>query len=297
MSAGTRDVVINLDLEHRFCKKESKKRTDQDSLSLQEVQDSLLDILETVDRICRAKNLQYFLSGGTLLGAVRHKGFIPWDDDIDIMMPRPDYERLFDLASDGWLDDRYRLISVKNGLSIIPYAKVIDSKIRIEEDLNIFSDHLWIDIFPLDAVPEDEIRCTKLLEKEHKLRDIFALSAASLGTGKSKTRAFLKIPAVILLKALLAAAGNDYFSRKILSYCHPELYAESKYVASLSWCCGPQERMEKGALYPAIEVDFSGRRFFIPANRYAYLKNMFGDYRKLPDPKDRMTHRYKAYYE
>ena len=264
-------------------------------LSLFEIQDSLLNILKAVDTWCVQHDIQYFLSGGTLLGAIRHKGFIPWDDDIDIMMPRPDYDRFFEAAQDGWLDDRYRIISYNNGQSLIPFAKVIDTGICVEEEIHALDNYLWIDVFPLDAVPENKAACNALLMKAHRLKKTFARASAPIGKGASKTRAVIKLPVVVFYHIKLAVLGRDYYTKKIMRLCRPELYCSSSYIASLCWCCGPQERMRKEDLYPAVRTPFCDTAFWIAHNWENYLDNMFIDYRQMPAEDKRTGHRFKAY--
>ena len=111
-------------------------------LSFREVQLTELEILLFFDKLCKQHNLKYYLTGGTLLGAIRHKGFIPWDDDIDVCMPREEYEKLLniDLNSTRYVLQNYRLGNLKRAIS-----KIVDVKTHttgfLEEDV-----HLWIDI-------------------------------------------------------------------------------------------------------------------------------------------------------
>ena len=133
-----------------------------EKLSLQQLQDLEYGILCTVADCCEDNGIRYGLCGGTLLGAVRHGGFIPWDDDIDIVMPRPDYEKFLKIADK--LPQRYRVSSPNNDIdNFHAYGKVYDMNTKMIEfpegkRINI---HVYIDIFPIDGLPEDEIKREK----------------------------------------------------------------------------------------------------------------------------------------
>lgn len=125
-------------------------------LTEDELKQGLLEILCEFDSVCRKLGLRYSLYAGTLLGAVRHQGFIPWDDDIDVMMPRPDYERL--LTSEEAFSSPFELAFSGKGGYMYPFAKLFDLRIRAQEQSleGIYSENLWIDIFPVDGLASKE---------------------------------------------------------------------------------------------------------------------------------------------
>ena len=129
------------------------------ALTKEELKIVEFNILKDVACFCRMHNIRYFLCGGTLLGAIRHNGFIPWDDDIDVCMPRPDYERLLSLAED-FNHATYKLIANPLGHSLDAiYAAIINTDIPC---VNMYTDtmrssYLWIDIFPVDGFAADDI--------------------------------------------------------------------------------------------------------------------------------------------
>ena len=141
-------------------------------LSLAEIQKAELDIMVVFDRVARENNLKYSLCAGTLLGAVRHKGFIPWDDDIDVTMPRPDYEKLLQLNREKSLwPQSLELCSFEDGTLNSPYMKLFDRTTKIVEE-NYSQDDvrsLWIDIFPVDGVPADRKERVRHYRKALKL--------------------------------------------------------------------------------------------------------------------------------
>ena len=115
----------------------------------------ILRILMAVDRCCQEHHLRYYIWAGTMIGAVRHKGFIPWDDDIDIAMPRPDYEQL--IAHSGeWLPQPFEFVCAENDEQYpLPFGKVQDASTTLIERLHLrYLGGIYIDVFPIDAVPE-----------------------------------------------------------------------------------------------------------------------------------------------
>jgi lipopolysaccharide cholinephosphotransferase len=122
---------------------------------MNELQKKQLEILKEFDRVCRENNLTYFANGGTCIGAIRHNGFIPWDDDVDVMMPREDYEKLLKLQN-PWSDSKYFLQTFRTDKHyVLNFAKLRDSSTTYLESLfyNIRQNHgVWIDIFPLDGI-------------------------------------------------------------------------------------------------------------------------------------------------
>ena len=135
-------------------------------LTLKEIQEIELNLLLEFDLICRQNNLRYSLGGGSLLGAVRHKGFIPWDDDIDVMMPRPDYDKFLRLSKKqimGFNLITYDTVTGYNGLS----AKMWDTSTMIQDDLMDISFELGvnIDVFPIEGLGNSEQEALKIFKK------------------------------------------------------------------------------------------------------------------------------------
>lgn len=119
----------------------------------------ILRILEAVDRVCDEHSLRYYIMAGTMLGAVRHGGFIPWDDDLDIGMPRADYDTLMQHASE-WLPAPYELVSAEVDETYpLPFAKIQDASTTLIERVHLrYLGGIYIDVFPLDGVPQNPVR-------------------------------------------------------------------------------------------------------------------------------------------
>ena len=118
-----------------------------EKLNLKDLQHLELEIFKYFISVCEKYDLRYYLAGGTLLGAIRHKGFIPWDDDIDVLMPRTDYDKLQEIGK-SLCDERYRLASFELGNLNYPFAKIFDTYTKIKKtfDFDETEQQVWIDI-------------------------------------------------------------------------------------------------------------------------------------------------------
>ncbi len=265
------------------------------SLTLEQIKRLELELLIEFDRICKDNNLYYTLCGGTLLGAVRHKGFIPWDDDIDVFMPRPDYERL--LSGDEIKKEktpRYmQFISWKNDLSYYPFLKMVDSRTHLEVpfmDKKLECSNVWIDIFPVDGAPRSEKKMDRMFSANLLRRKIWLYKMSNSNYGniakQFKKKLALQCLRVINLKRLCDKLDSSAAS------CS---YADSEDVAGMLWGYGPQERMKKNEFEKSIDMEFEGYIFKAPSNYDTYLRGLYGEYMKLPPLDKRIVHEIQAY--
>lgn len=260
-------------------------------LDSSEIKQVELKILLEFDKFCKKNELRYYLAGGTLLGAIRHKGFIPWDDDIDVCMPRDDYERL---QSIGQEINGLLLKSNKQGNSSIPFSKLVNPKTKIDLQFmdNNYDDNLWIDILPVDGLPEDLCEVKAIYSKCDFYRRIYLLSDATLGEGKT----FFKKYAKYLLKPLARMYGKWRCIENIEQVAASHPYAESEYVGIVTWgLYGAGERMLKGEFEQIVEVEFEGHKFPAFSCWDSYLKGLYHDYMQLPPLEKRQTHAMAAY--
>lgn len=183
-----------------------KKENTEKQLSNSEIKEHLLEMLVEFAEFCDKNGLRYYLSGGTLLGAVRHKGFIPWDDDVDLMMPRKDYENLLYL----WHDDRYCLSSCeKNRDYNTPFARIWDTTTKLrwtvinEKEIGVF-----MDIFPLDGFPTGDLQTKIHLMRIKMLRSLVNAEVRQKFLKNEKFR-LIKL----LLRKLFRKSGNHYAQR------------------------------------------------------------------------------------
>lgn len=256
------------------------------------------DLKETIYRIlcdfadyCDENGLLYSLSGGTLLGAVRHKDFIPWDDDIDVIMPRKDYMRLQQLVKEKPIKDNYRLICYEEHTADFPFGKIIDLNTKVVEKCLTSDEHLWIDLFPVDGMSGDLKEDEKLLNQAKKYKLAYARSVAVFGEGTSRFRAIFKTPLLIYHKLI----GKKTYAAKLHDLCMKYDYDNSDYVAAIAWAYGPQERLPKTCFENREKKLFRRREFYVMSCWEYYLKSIFGDYMKLPPENKRINHLMDAY--
>lgn len=257
-----------------------------------EIKQVELEILLEFDAFCRKNHLTYSLCGGTLLGAIRHHGFIPWDDDIDVCMPRMDYERLIEIYSNE--NQQYCLRTEKLANFTAPFAKLVDTSTRI--NLQFTSDdnnsQLWIDIFPVDGLPEllDEVK--DIYKKCDFYRRIFLITDAKLGEGKNAFHKYIKY----ILKPLSLLYGKKRCVKKIEQIAQKYQYEQCKYVGAITWgLYGAGERMLKSEFEKQVMVEFEGHEFPTFSCWDSYLHGLYGDYMKLPPVEKRQTHDMKVY--
>lgn len=264
-------------------------------LSLDDIKQIELSMLLVIDEFCRKHGLRYYLVGGTLLGAVRHKGFIPWDDDIDIGMPRPDFEKFVKLAPDFFAKKN---LSVQNGDginsdSLCPYCEIWNLNTLIKRKYTHLNHHLWLDVLVVDGLPEDEEEVKQIFRKCRFYRKVIQLANTVTGEGTTPLRKLAKY----ILKPLARLYGDKRALRKILDIARWHDYDSCDYVGIVT--CGLYdplgERMLKKEFEIPAEVEFEGHRFPCCSCWDSYLTGIYGDYMKLPPLEKRKAHDVEAY--
>lgn len=268
-------------------------------MTLEELQQIEFEILKVFRDFCKEHHLRYYLGGGTLLGAIRHKGFIPWDDDIDVMMPRPDYMRFLKLNRDGCLDRYRRLDDIhlnRNALTAV--LRIYDKRTeltftnyRIEKKFGC-----WIDIFPIDGL-HDLAFARKIHFKEARaMLDLILCNDTKIG-GKRRNK-FLSYAQYCLLPVLpfVYLAGHERLIRRMDRIARRYPYGRAKYVGVLEGRAEEKEAMLKKDMEPAITVEFWGEKFYAMANYDEYLTNLYGDYMQLPPVEERVSRHEIEFY-
>lgn len=262
-------------------------------LSLEEIKQIELDILKEFHSFCVKNNIRYFISHGTLLGSIRYRGFIPWDDDLDVLVPREDYDRLLKLYQDT---EQYCLIAYeKNRSYFYPYAKLCDMTTRkVEGGYNNGVElGLDIDVFPLDYW-DDNLEKARL-EVKHQKRNMFRLGLSKLQKPDSRhpAKRFVKSIAMALCKL----QGSAYYVEKIIRGANKPEQKGSRYMGGKSWnVYGERDILPAEVFAEAIELEFEGEKFFAPVGYDAFLTSLYGDYLPEPPVEKRKTHHsFKAY--
>ena len=250
-----------------------------------------LDILLRLVEFCNAHKLTYFLAYGTLIGAVRHGGFIPWDDDIDVNMPREDYEYLISHADEFDVSGRYRIISPFNKESHHSFVKVIDTHtVKIEAGLCYHDDCLGVDvdIFPLDGEPDDDEAFDRFYEKLMKTYRMYVFCVSDAKLSLKRRIAIPLIRIVYGKKRMLKKA------RKIHAK-YP--YKTARFVGAIESAYNSKgNRFEKEWFSSTTLVDFEGHKLFAPVGYDKILTRVYGDYMQLPPAEKQVTHhRSRAY--
>lgn len=264
--------------------------TDIQQMSLNDIKKIELAILRYVAGICKDNNLSYFLAYGTLIGAIRHKGFIPWDDDIDIAMPRKDYEKLLDILNSKENQSQYKcLIPLKDNY-FYEFAKVIDITTIVQEGKTIEPRcGVWIDIFPLDGLRKEDKRIHRMLAILNRCR------AASVNSHFPHKTKGLFVPFEFLFWKACKIIGYKPFLKKSLALSKKYEYEDCDYVGYASSYPPNRKYMKKEWFSEAVDVEFEGFLFRAPAGYHEYLSTEYGNYMMLPPEEKRVSHRIVAY--
>lgn len=268
------------------------------SMSMKEIQSVSLEILKKIADICDQEGLKYSLAWGTLIGAVRHKGYIPWDDDVDIQMPRPDYERLKDYFNKN-ADALYPLRLFDNSVSGYPYmlARVSNDDYVIDTiNEKPCGMGIFVDIYILDGTGDTYEDAWNYASKTCKYPRLIFLSTRKyyhFGTTKGFFKRLFKVFVFIYAKIM----GKEYFERKLLSIISQKPYDQKDYVGCVSWCERPKYAViKKSEFEDMIDFQFENYKFKGPREYDKYLRIWYGDYMQLPPEKERIYHHlYKAY--
>ncbi|MBQ8301984.1 MAG: LicD family protein [Clostridia bacterium] len=263
-------------------------------LSLEELKRIEFDILQMFDAFCKENNIKYYLAFGTLLGAIRYKKFIPWDDDVDVLVPREDYNRLLSLFKDN---EKYRLFAFeKNNNFLFPFAKLCDMSTRKEE--TVYPNRrvelgVEIDIFPLDSFDNDIEEAKKESKLISKNMNRLILTKLEKLTIKNLVKRFVWRVYICGCKMF----GGGHFVRKIIKMSNNHKRDGGAYVGAKVWpIWGERGIIPARAFADTVEVEFEGRMFPAPIGWDEYLTCLYGDY--LPEPpkeKQKTHHSFKAY--
>ena len=263
-------------------------------LDLNEIKKTEIDLLKRLKVYCEENNLKYYLSNGTLLGAVKYKGFIPWDDDIDVIMPRADYEYFVKTFPS---DEAVKLLHEKTCKNyIFPFAKLSDTSTTIENQtaLKGYEYGVHIDIFPLDfwnsninKAKEDAVVINKICQE-------LCFSISRFCKGRSLICTCVKN----LIIAYTRIWGWQHYHRKLRDAIEERKGKDDDACCGcLVWpVYGIREIFPREVFSESDSVEFEGMAYPAPIGYDAYLRSLYGDYEKDPPlEKQRSHHRFRAY--
>ena len=253
-------------------------------INIEELRELQLGILDVVAEFCEKEHINYWLDCGTLLGAIRHKGYIPWDDDIDIGMLRPDYERF--LKQFNGFNERYQVCAYECDTAFLyPFAKILDTNtILYEPDENGNKLSVNIDLFVYDNAPEDPEQVKKMYAQRGRMQ-ILHIVRNSLASDKgSKVRRFLMDAG----KIALSVFPKDYFIRGMVN--NSKKYASENTTRVGNFTSVSKIVCDKTVFDSFILTDFESRRYRIPERYDSWLKLFYGNYMQLPPKEKQVSH-------
>ena len=259
----------------------------------------LLSIMDAIDKYCRENNLQYYLVGGTLLGAVRHGGFIPWDDDIDIAMKREDYIAFCNSFNIN-RNDKFKVVCLNNTPNYyLPSAKVIDTRTSLLENAyQAIEIGAYIDVFPLDSFSSESYQevCNIMARKSFSSK-LHALKSMNVSSGRS----VIKNAAIVMSRMLCWDSMNKIariYEKQILSISNSHTNPSNPYIANMCGAWGMREITKAEYFDSAVELAFEGRKYYGPYDYDKYLRGIYGDYMTLPPEEKRVSHHdFKVYWK
>ena len=264
-------------------------------INLQELKQIQLDIMKYFDSFCKNNGLKYSLAGGSLIGAVRHDGYIPWDDDIDVIMLRGDYDKMLEIFNKNECD--YKVFTPQNcAYYCLPYAKIANTKTVLQENSSAFSGKdfgINIDVFPVENLPKGDGDIEALYKKIRKLRDIHDVKMINI----SSSRSFVKNLALIFLKIGAVCFNKHKIAAKISNAITVYKDTTPAKRACLLGMYGRREILDADVFENTVPHKFEDTQFEIFEKYDAYLSSLYGDYMKLP-PKEKQVshHSFKAYW-
>ena len=262
-------------------------------LSLQELKEIEFEILKMFDAFCKENNIRYYLSHGTLLGAIRYKKFIPWDDDVDLLIPREDYNRMLTLFKDN---ERYKHFDFENNPEYRYHIdKLCDITTRKDEYGYDNGVELGVDIdlFPLDAWDDDLEKAKQEVKYIKGNRFFLNLTKLKKPDSVNPVKRFVKGIVMMFCKMI----GSRYFIKNIIKASSKEWQPGNKYLGCKAWCVYGEKGIIPAEVFAdTVDIEFEGKMFPAPIGWDTYLTCIYGDY--LPEPpkeKQKTHHGFKAY--
>lgn len=263
--------------------------TEEQILKIQELEMNNLDELK---RVCEKLNIEFFAYGGTLLGAIRHNGFIPWDDDLDVAMVRADYEKFVNEAP-KYLSENYHLQTpYSDRKTPFPYTKLRLKGTTYIEYINRNLDiekGVYVDIYPIDNLPDRDSDYYKQYKGFHRLAVLYAWRQCPyLDERKNSLKVVIKKTTKYCISTLLKIVPQKLFIRKMDKIATQYNEVETSRKGNLYY---PKPVNSFDKLYPLMECKFGDRSIKIPFCAKQHLASRYGDYMTMPPEEKRIGHK------
>ena len=260
-----------------------------------EAKEIMLEILRDFDFFCRENQLKYYLAYGTLLGAVRHNGYIPWDNDIDVWMPRPDYIKFRELSRYKQIKPNLKILDYRYEDSF-PFIKITDSRTSLKEKYFVTEKNvgLYIDVFPLDIINDDSRLINKVFNRNYLYLRVFAGCTIRFNTGRTIVKRIIKCLIYpffrLISKRKICHKIDDVYTSYQIDRNKPLVYANFVWGGKNPFInTYPIEWFNE-----VIEVDFEGFRFIAPKCYDKILTKRYGDYMTIPPVEEQISHFYEV---
>ena len=244
-----------------------------EKVDIAEAKISMIKMLQTLADVCEANGLRYYLDGGTLIGAARHKGFIPWDDDIDVMMPKPDCLKLKKISGGGTLGEYKLSDPMDMEYEFTECWRVYDEKYLVKDVLKGTLKPLWIDIEPMVGFPDTQKEIEQTFGKLKFYRVLLQSAAGNLWHGKTLFRKIVHL----VLRPVTLVIGYDNILKKIESLKDKYDFEEKEFVGNM---CSPvglwHGKVRREDYTRPNQLEFEGRMYSVPGNYIEYLEPLYG---------------------
>ena len=242
--------------------------------------------------------IRYSLDGGTLLGAVRHKGFIPWDDDIDVIVPRPDFELLKN--NPEWCPEGMLFEGAGVNGNPLPFLKLANPKYCAQEAAyeGAFEEHLWVDLFPADSMPQDDKDRAELMRRQQKQQKAASRSVINIDAAVLESRGAIKRGLKKIYLPIYKATHSPMVEfQRLTDTARLIPFGSTEEIGNVVW--GPYRPNKPGFRNDdfdnLIDLEFEGHFFKACRHWDDYLTRLYGDYMQLPPADQRVTHGMKVW--
>lgn len=264
------------------------KYDENKKLSLDEIRKVELQLLLEFTAFCDKHNLRYVLEGGTLIGAVRHKGFIPWDDDVDVSMPFPDFLKFVELYKAENKNSYLQLLYGREDPYGFHFGKFVDKRTIVKsyfrEDKRLYP--VWLDVFPMYSIDNDDKYAQMKVNQVLKYY--------------KKTKPYLSLDYPKACQKIFHFLFNDYmrkyYMRKIDNILFEHEYGSTNRIRCAPVVCQKLIPAKNDHFDNPIKLDFEGYEFYAPKDYDEYLTRIYGNYMELPPENERITHKIEAYW-